>query len=149
MAKQQPKQHLVQPAIQGERFPLREPTLRAREQFLRVEKEYEDVLSRSVFNASELVKYLNAEEIRLIQETGEIPETVVQKLLANEEFVKDAMSGLTVEEEIRYTEALKRLAETCIDWAKTSAKPEALLDERLEEVLKIITLFRAKIGRRQ
>lgn len=148
MAKKRPPKPLVKPAIQGDRFPLREPTLRAREQFLRVEKEYEDVLSRSVFNTAELVKYLSPDEIRAIQETGEIPETVIQKLLASEEFVQVAMSGLTVEEELRYTEGLKRLAETCVDWSKTNATPEALLDEPLEEVLRLVTSFRAKIGRR-
>lgn len=131
-----------------EKYPLKPPTLRAREQFLRVEKQYEHILERGGFGVKDIIRFLSAEDILRIQQKGDIDEEIIRKLLTKEEFLQQISQGFTPDEELEYTKALIDLATACVDWDATFSKPEDLWEETIDEVFRIILLFRQKIGRR-
>lgn len=134
--------------VKKEKYVIRKPTLRAREQFLRVEKEYQSVLQKAEIDPAQILKLLTSEELKEVSQTGEVPRSVWERLSGEQAILEAVARKLTTDEELEYTQALFELAKACIDWSESEANPEDLLDEPMEEVVRIISSFRFKIGRR-
>lgn len=130
---------------------LRTPSLRAREEFLEVEEKYESLLSKFFGgdNFSKILELLTDEEIKKIQESGEIPSSTIQRLLQSEEGRKALLqTPSSVKEEKLLNKALQELLKVIIDWEKTNMKKEEIQNLTMDEILDLIIKFRAQIKRR-
>ena len=130
----------------GPKFVLRKPTLRAREEFFKLEKQYEYIFEKARISPKFLLEVFSSEELeRLANLTDEeANKMIVEKIREKPELLKEFAKTLTADEEIEYTKGLFELAKACIDWSESTGTPEDLLDEPIETVVGLINSFRSR-----